>query len=75
MGEVKRGAHGQPSKDATDGVPLGVSMLAMRMHEEADTDWMMTGGWLVMRCWETPTEYRIVYARVAHETGTYEVDR
>jgi hypothetical protein len=56
-------------------VPLGVSMLAVRLHEEADTDWLMTAGWLVMRCWETPTEYRIVYARVAHETGTYEVDR
>jgi hypothetical protein len=75
MSDVKRGTHGRPSGDATDGVPLGVSMLAMRLHEEADTDWLMTAGWLVMRCWETPTEYRIVYARVAHETGTYEVDR
>lgn len=65
-----QGAHGRPS--ATDLVPPSVLALGERMHDDLDVDWSTSGGWLVMRKWESRETYRLVFARVVAESGDYQ---
>ena len=68
-----QGAHGRPS--AADLVPPSVLALGARMHEALDVDWSMSGGWLVMRQWESRETYRLVYARVVAESVDYQASK
>jgi hypothetical protein len=38
----------------------------MESGEDTDTDWTMSGGWIVCRLWHDATHYEVVIARVEH---------
>lgn len=71
--ELKRGKHGRPAdEEQALKVPPEIKLLAIRLIDTLEDDWLMTGGWLVMRQWHTPSDFSVVIARVAEETQVYE---
>ena len=67
----KHGSFGRPG----DELPPNVRQLVDGLNEHLNRDWSMSGGWIAVRTWETPEVYRIVVARVAHETEWAYADR
>jgi hypothetical protein len=45
-----------------------VQALVNRLMRSKDDDWTQTGGLIAVRCYEDPSRYRIVVARVVYET-------
>lgn len=68
---AKHGSFGRPGHT----LPPQVQDLVDGLHEHLNRDWSMSGGWIVVRTWETPEHYSIVVARVEHETELVYVDR
>jgi hypothetical protein len=68
---TKHGSFGRPG----DALPSKVQELVDGLHEHLNRDWSMSGGWIVVRTWDTPEHYSIVVARVEHETELVYVDR
>ena len=68
---TKHGSFGRPS----DGLPAVAESLIHDLHEHLNRDWMMSGGWIAVRTWDTPEHYSIVVARVEHQTKLVYVDR
>ena len=70
MTDTKHGTFGRPS-----GLPEPVQRRIDWLHEHLDEDWIMGGGWIAVRVWETPEHYAIVVARVERETELVRVDK
>ena len=68
---AKHGSFGRPG----DELPPKAQELVNGLHEHLNRDWSMSNGWIAVRTWETPEVYRIVVARVAHETEWAYADR
>ena len=68
---AKHGSFGRPG----DELPAKAQELVNGLREHLNRDWSMADGWIVVRAWETPEVYRIVVARVAHETEWAYADR
>jgi hypothetical protein len=56
-------------------VPPSILAIGAQMHEALDVDWSISGGWLVMRQWESRETYRLVYARVVAESVDYQASK
>jgi hypothetical protein len=68
-----QGRHGRPEEG--NGVPVSVRRMGERLHLDLDYDWSISEGWLVMRQWESPTTYRLVYARLVEESRATHISR
>lgn len=44
----------------------------IRRIREDDVDWVQDGGMIAVRCWESPSSYNIVIARVEYQTEYYD---
>ena len=53
-------------------VPVNYKAMIDRL-QEGDLDWTQSGGLIAVRCFEDPRSYRIVVAKIVHETEDFEV--